>query len=142
MTKSFSNFFKVYNIFWAIVNFLSIIIFGLSQVIIIAILIAIPVFAIIGIYKIVIKKKSNKVEINSIHKGVDAKVVTQNVTDDIEKDDKLIFNDKDVIYKDEKNVIVKKKYNVGFDIIMTIITLGLWLLWVIFRPKYKNYKIN
>lgn len=142
MIKSFSNSIKVYNISWDLVNFLFNIIFGLMQVLIVVILIAIPVFAIVGIYKIVIKKKSNKVEINSIHKGVDAKVVTQNVTDDIEKDDKLIFNDKDVIYKDEKNVIVKKKYNVGFDIIMMIITLGLWLLWVIFRPKYKNYKIN
>lgn len=142
MIKSFSNFFKVYNIFWALVNFLSTIIFGLSQVLIVVILIAIFVFAIIGIYKTVIKKKSDKVEIDSSHKGIDAKVASRNVTDDIEKDDKLIFNDKDIIYKDEKNVIVKTTYSVGFDILMTIITFGLWLLWVIFRPKYKNYKIN
>ena len=142
MIKLFFNFFKVFNIFWDLAIFLSNITFGLSQVLIVVILIAIFVFAIIGIYKTVIKKKSDKVEINSFHKGVEKKVATQNVINDIEKDDKLIFNDKDVIYKDEKNVIVKITYSVGFDILMTIITFGLWLLWVIFRPKYKNYKIN
>ncbi len=31
---------------------------------------------------------------------------------------------------------VKRKYSLFFDIIMLLFTGGLWIIWMIFRPKY------
>lgn len=54
-------------------------------------------------------------------------------------------------YENDKNIIInnsasssasmpekrKKKYNLLIDIIMFFITGGLWLIWILIRPKYE-----
>lgn len=53
--------------------------------------------------------------------------------------------------KDKKDIIInnsatanntgtakkKKKYNILIDIIMIFITCGLWIIWMLIRPKYE-----
>lgn len=39
---------------------------------------------------------------------------------------------------ENKPVREKKKYNLFFDILMTFLTSGLWIIWIILRPKYKK----
>ena len=38
----------------------------------------------------------------------------------------------------EAKAKIRKKYNLVIDIVMIIFTCGLWIIWMIFRPKYEK----
>ena len=117
MFRAISSLFKIFSLSWSIasgvMSFTTTIVLFFTRYISVVLVVGIPVLAIVGIYHLV--KNKNDKNLNGVDENSNDKITTEG---NIEK--------------------VKKKYNVAIDILMIIITSGLWIIWMIFRPKYEK----
>ena len=118
MIGSFFNILKIYAGIWnissRIATVISSIVLGLSQVIGVIILIGIPILAIWGIISLIVKKKKKQIK-------------TENNVYSLQEYLQEVNEKKEVI-----------EYNKFIDVLMIILTCGLWGFWMVFRPKYKR----
>lgn len=66
---------------------------------------------------------------------VNCGVATQNMKKD--NDQHIIINNSASSTSVNPNQKVKKKYNFLLDLILICCTAGLWIIWMIIRPKYE-----
>ncbi len=66
-----------------------------------------------------------------IHCGVETKNMKLN------NDKKIIINNSSSSTSTNPNMRIKKKYNLLLDILLICFTGGLWIIWMIIRPKYE-----
>ena len=67
-----------------------------------------------------------------VHCGVETKNMKSN-------DDRrnIVINNSASASSSNPNMKVRKKYNLLIDLILIVCTAGLWIIWMLIRPKYE-----
>lgn len=117
MLRGISNSFKIFQHSWSIASWIMSVVTSIAlfitHYIVIVLMVGIPVLAIVGIYSLVRNKKDNNLK--EVDENTNANISNEN-----------------------SNKKIRKKYNLAIDIVMIVFTCGLWIIWMIFRPKYEK----
>ena len=117
MLKGIKNLFEISKLSWSIASWIMSVVTAIAlfitQYIVIVLMVGIPVLAIVGIYSLVRNKKDNNLK--EVDENTNANISNEN-----------------------SNKKIRKKYNLAIDIVMIVFTCGLWIIWMIFRPKYEK----